>query len=232
MGRSFHQARGLAAGLLLAVAAIGWGGLQTARAELIIRDVNVTLNAAAIESYDLDVDGDGTTDFTFTAAFAPDPALTVGFDTVDVPRSNSFNNAVVVDQTTGDGFPTASLLALGDVISSSSLFSFPFDQSNLFFTITIEPATGNFEGRTGFIGLRFDRGNDVLYGFAQITVKPLDDPVDPLGLTIGFVGYNDAAGEAAQIVPEPSSVVLSVLGGLSLLGFARLRRPDRSTVVA
>ena len=187
----------------------GWIGVilllaaGQARASLVTRYVGATLNAGASDTFGLDVDLNGTTDFTFTAAYVPDPLLTVGFDTVDVPRSNSFDNALVVDATTGDGFPTASKLGIGNLVSAASTFSFPFDQSNLFFTDTIDPATGHFAGQTGYVGLKFDRGTDILYGFAQITVNALDDPVDPLGLTIGFVGYNDVAGQSAQVVPEP-----------------------------
>ncbi len=210
--------------VLTGLATLVLGSSQAAEASLVTRNVNVTLNAANFESYNLDLDLNGTSDFTFTAAFVPDPVLSVGFDTIDVPRSNSFDNAVVVEKTTGDGFPTASLLTPGATVSDSSTFSFPFDQSNLYYNITIEPPTGNFEGRTGFVGLRFDRGDDILYGFAQITVNPLDDPLDPLGLTIGLVGYNDVAGQAVQVVPEPSSLALTCLGGFGVLGLAHRRR--------
>jgi hypothetical protein len=57
----------------------------------------------------------------------------------------------------------------------------------------------------------------VLYGFAQITVYDANDPTNPYGLTIGEVGYDDAALPVTiPNVPEPASVGLLVLGGFTV----------------
>lgn len=200
--------------------------VQPAQAALVFREVNVTLDADAdsFVPYDLDIDLDGTVDFTFTAVFVPDPFVTVGFDVVDFPFSS--NNGIVVDALTIDGFPTASLLAPGDIVSAANDFSSAsFDQGNLFFFISGEAPTGNFEGRTGFLGLRFDRSGGTVFGFAQVTVNALDAPDNPLGLTIGTVGFNDVAGQPIQItaVPEPGSLMLLGIGALGALTAARKR---------
>lgn len=212
-----------AGGTALALAALAMFAAPQAHAALITRNVGVTLSAAALESYDLDVDLDGSIDFTFTAAFVPDPALTVGFDVVDFPFTSG--NGVVIDAFTGDGFPTASRLRAGDTVSAADLFaSASFDQGNLFFFIQDDTRSGNFDGRSGFIGLRFDGAGGTLFGFAQVSVNALEDPVAPFDLTIGLVGYVDVAGDAATIpaVPAPGTLAL-VVGGLVMLAGARRR---------
>ena len=211
--------------MALAVVAL-LSGSHAATAAFVTRNVNVTLNAANIESYNLDVDLNGTTDFKFTAAYVPDPDLSVGFDVVDFPFAS--RNGVVIDQTTGDGFPTASRLSPGNTVSSANLFSFGSnDQGNLFFYISTDtpPATGNFDGRTGYIGLKFERGTDILYGFAQITVNSLTSPTNPLGLTIGTIGYQTVAGQPVTIpanaVPEPGAAMAMFFGLCTLAPVAR-----------
>ena len=201
---------------------------QPAGAGLVLRTINVELNASAIESYDLDVDLDGTTDFTFTSAFVPDPVVAAGFNTIDFPFG--LNNAVVIDTRTGDGFPTVSRLAAGDIVSSANTFSAPaLDQGNLTFFTTFDPPSGNFAGQSGFVGLRFDRFGDTTFGFAQVTVNAMDATVNPLGLTIGTVGFNNLPGQPATVtvVPEPSSFFLGACG-LGLFSFVRCRAQKRS----
>ncbi len=197
------------------------------QAALITRNVNVTLTAANLESFNLDLDQNGSTDFTFNATLVPDPTLTVGFDVVDFPFAS--NNGLAIDSLSADGFPLASLLAEGTVVSPSQLYSrASFDQGNLFFTNTLDPATGNFLNRTGFVGFRFDRPDGTNYGFAQVTVNDLNAAVNPLGLSIGVVGYNDVAGQSIQItgIPEPTSLTL-IGTGILVAAFRSRRRTPR-----
>ena len=234
MVKKQYQFRVLMFVRLTVVAMLSWAGLvQMAHATIISRDVGVTLNANNIESYNLDVDLNGTTDFTFTAALVLDPVVSVGFDVVDFPFGGS--NGVVIDFPTINGFPTASRLQLGDTISTANIFSLAsFDQGNLFFFTTFDPPSGNFEGQSGFLGLRFDRPDGVVFGFAEITVNELAAENNPLGLTIGRVGYNNVPGESIQInsVPEPASLMLFGFGALALILFRdRKRRPRQSSTL-
>lgn len=208
--------------------ALVWLGLsQPVLANLVTRSVGVTLNAANIESYDLDLNLDGTTDFTFTAALVLDPVLSVGFNVVDFRFGSS--NGVVIDLPTGDGFPAASLLQVGDTVSAANMFSGPNDQGNLFFFTTFDPPSGNFLGQTGYLGLRFDAAGGTEYGFAEVTINSLNTQSNPLGLTIGNVGFNDVPGQSVRIsaVPEPSSLLLFGSCALGLLAFQR-RKPGVS----
>ena len=134
------------------------------------------------------------------------------------------NNGVVIDRLTADGFPTASRLGSGATVSSANIFSSAsFDQANLFFSTSFDPPSGNFGGRTGFLGLRFDRAGDTVFGFAEVTVNALTAPVNPSGLTIGRVGFNNVAGQAVTInaVPEPAMLALLGIGGFGLFGARR-----------
>lgn len=185
---------------------------QPAMASFVTRNVNVTLNAANFDSYNLDVDNNGTTDFKFTAALALDPDLSVGFDVVDFPFGS--NNGVVIDGSVSNGFPTATRLAADNRVSAANTFSSAsFDQGNLFFFTSFDPPSGNFEGRMGFLGLRFDRPEGTVFGFAQITVNSRTALVNPLGLTIGTVGYETVPGQPVTIpVPEPGSMLAMLIG--------------------
>ena len=220
---------GMAAATLSAMAFLSALSLP-AKSALIERNVNVTLNARNIESYNLDVDLNGTTDFTFTAALVLDPVVSVGFDVVDFPFGG--NNGVVIDMATSDGFPTVSRLAVGNLISAANIFSNgSFEQGNLFFFTSFDPPSGNFEGNTGFLGLRFDGTGGPLFGFAEITVDSLNTVNNPLGLSIGRVGYNNVPGQSVQIaaaVPEPGTLP-AVLGGLGLLAAFRRRKANATT---
>jgi len=197
---------------------------------VVTRYIGVTLNAFNGEDYNLDVDGDGTTDFTIQTAYVPDPTLTVGFDQFVFPFGGS--NGVVIDTQTNDGFPPVSLLTPGNTISSASLFCLSGDDADLYFDDTIDPITGNFGGNSGDVGFRFTNASGIHYGYVQISVDSLNDPNTPFNLTIGNVSYDNVAGEAIQIpsVPEPAS--MATLGFVGVGGLMSLRRPRRATAVS
>lgn len=175
-----------------------------AHAAIVTQTINQTLDAAALGSLDVDVDSNGTTDFTFQSAYVPDPVLTVGFDQTSVPFAS--NNGVVIDSQPGNGFPTASLLHAGDVIGSGSLFSAgSFDLGNLYSSDPFNGETGNFGGQRGFLGFSFDAGGQTFYGYADVAVNSLNSAT-PFDLTIFSVSYNNVAGQSITAVPEPHAI--------------------------
>ena len=212
--RFWSSLSSVAAALLLSCASVSY-------AAPVSRNINVTLDAQNFDSFALDVDQNGTTDFTISAYLALDPLLSIGANVVDFPFAS--RNGVVIDAPTNDGFPSATRLSLGTLISSSQDYSISsFDQANLFFFTSFDPTSGNFGGLSGFLGLVFESDVGLRYGYAQITVNSLDDPVNPLNLTVGSVGYESLAGASirAGAVPAPGTLFLMSLG---LLAFARLR---------
>ena len=202
--------------LTLAVGAV-CGGNQQAKSAVNTRYLGYTVSAANVASYNLDVDQNGTTDFTFQAAYVPDPVLTVGFDQIEFPFGGG--NGVVIDTQTNDGFPPTSLLKSGAMISSASLFCLSGDDADLFYDDTLDPTTGNFGGQTGYVGFRFTAADGTHYGYAQVTVKSLNSAVNPLDLTIGTVAYNTTPGQAITIssVPEPMSAAIMGAAGVGIL---------------
>jgi hypothetical protein len=189
---------------------------RSANAALVTRNVNTTLIATNLVSYNLDVDQNGTTDLTFDADYVPDPVLSVGFDQIEFPFGSS--NGVVVDAATGDGFPTVSLLGPGSVVSAASVFSSSNDKGDLYYNDTVDPVTGNFAGKTGYVGFRFTTPAGLSYGYAQVTVDSINDPTNPLGLTIGSVTYNTTPNQPVT-VPEPGSI--AAMGLLAIAGLVR-----------
>lgn len=224
--------------ILVAALSITWLGInQSAEAGVMTRDVDVTLNASTFDIYRLDLDQDGSADFTFSSAIDVEPPFPFGFDIIDPPLGQS---AFVVDASVGDSFPTISRLVASDTIGPGSLFSKFGDQGNLLFDFPGgdpmgSPPTGNFAGATGFVGLRLETSSGFLYGFAEVTVNALDAAVNPYGLTIGRVGLSDVAGQSitnldAQSVPEPTSLAVFACGGLVMLAGKRKRKFAKSNV--
>lgn len=70
------------------------------------------------------------------------------------------------------------------------------------------------DGERGYVGIEFEIGSSMHYGFAEITRELADD-----SYTLHSFGYNDAAGESAVLasVPEPSSLAMLALGATGLM---------------
>jgi len=76
----------------------------------------------------------------------------------------------------------------------------------------------DFDNARGFVGLSFDIGGELHYGWAEVTGFAA-----PGGAVLHSFGYNDVAGEAATTIPETSSLLL-IAAGAAGVGLRRKRQ--------
>ena len=76
----------------------------------------------------------------------------------------------------------------------------------------------NFTNNRGFVGLQFDIGASLHYGWAEVTHLGAGQ-----GITLHGFGYNSTAGAPSHPVPEPSSILLLATGAAGLAGWRRRR---------
>ncbi len=77
--------------------------------------------------------------------------------------------------------------------------------------------TANFTNNRGFVGLRFDIGGQLHYGWAEVTHLGTGN-----GITLHAFGSNSAPGVASH-VPEPTSIMLLAAGAAGLASWRRRR---------
>jgi hypothetical protein len=122
------------------------------------------------------------------------------------------------------------VLVPGYSVSPSSLFTGPNDLADLYYYDTIDPPSGNYGEKTRVVGFRFSAADGTHYGYAQVSVKGLNDLAAPFNLTIGTVAYDNVAGKPVTVtaVPEPNSLAMIASVILGLAASLRLQINDRA----
>jgi len=166
---------------------------------IVVRDINpdavVDISAP---SYDLDVDNNGTVDFTIRrATYATDQVLFYfigtgsGYDAQ--PSVGSSNTHTFVSQN-GDDWYVAKLNA-GDITSISSEYN-DNSYTRLFEVNGDVPPTLTDDyqwtaGSTGYVGVQFTIGTEMHFGWVEVSVAN-----DYNSVTIKKVGYETVADQA------------------------------------
>jgi hypothetical protein len=130
--------------------------------------------------------------------------------------------------TIGAGSTDALRLDVGDSVGptlnfANAAISFEGASENATFGLVSGEWGG---GAVGYVGLQFDIAGSTHYGFVRVSWFPDNDRTTSDSFAvIDQIGYNIVPGEPAVIpefIPEPSSMLLLVLGGLPL-AFSRRR---------
>jgi hypothetical protein len=203
-----------------------------------VQNVTISLTGSGTTYADLDLDFDGTPDFSMLlirSVFGAASSLAAGF------LMGFTSNAVLVDNTF---YGSAKRLPLGAIVSAGA---------GPFSTSTYNPLHGvvNYGGaeypfgvwcaaadagpdcaNPGFAGVRFERSAATSH-FAWIRLRVTNDADDrPVRITAIDWAYESepeaaiAAGAGAASVPEPGSLALLAGGAASILAWRRRQRRD------
>jgi hypothetical protein len=215
------------AALAVAIPAFFLLGGQTASAEIVPRHV-FTHSGNSV-----DLDGDGTTDFTFSQSTYPYYTdLThelMGYFSLSTVSGNTGNSAIGYDMMVAYEDPVAIPLAAGDPIGPGSQFATNMNQGvkGPMVLFGHDPVVGggglfdNYDYLTDarYLGVRFLIDGESHYGWLQITGS---------GVYSGAYETISGQGITAGEVPEP--VALPVAAGAMFLIVNSRRRRTRGIV--
>lgn len=132
-------------------------------------------------------------------------------------KDAGFANPTIAGGTAASVY--ASLLAADSPVGGALLFGakndFPSYGDYAFLA-------ADFDNARGFVGLSFNVGGNLHYGWAEVTGLAA-----PGGAVLHSFGYNDVAGDAATTIPETSSLLL-IAAGAAGVGLRRKRQLARA----
>ncbi len=172
-----------------------------------------------------DLDDNGVTDLQFGAQqFAP------GFGAVLVAPGEGLTDSFastnnLIAGTVASSYFYARNVAFGTPIDSTlpnlTSLGLPAVGSLAYGTVSSCPNCEFTAPETGFIGVRFDSGGEMRYGWVRVRV----DDGSLNSLTVMDYAYEDSGGsiQAGQ-VPEPGCLGLLALGGVGLMSWRRQRK--------
>ena len=197
-----------------------FNGAFNAEAAVVYKSVDITLNGNATSVYDLSFSGTANATFRFRHIdnLAADKGSAGGIGAAAIVQESAGNN-VVVRFTYGQQIQTTAANSWDNGVLRRLFSGTTAD--------TGTPGDGNFwNGHTGYIGVRYDPGHGVHYGW--IHVDSVDNDLEEFHIS-GY-GYQNTQGAAInagegepQPVPEPSTITLALLAS-GAAGLMRARR--------
>jgi hypothetical protein len=202
------------AGLLISIAmARGQGTIVYQQFE--IPTVNGwPVNGLPSNPYNLDVDGNGTTDFVFQSgqngfAIFPQPGAAVLAAAAGSLDFNSYGLPLTAGQQIDSLAPVG---AFWDSSGNGSLLTSARNNG----------AIGLFTGQIAYLGVQFTRDSQIHYGYLYLDVSFVGANAGNL-LTLGWDTRPDA-GIIAGAVPEPSTWALFAVGALAIAAVHKRRK--------
>ncbi len=184
-------------------------------------DIDIGGPGYGLSYYTVDMNDDGGGDFYFARD------IVLFHQVFDVRPLNGNQTAVTPD---GGGFES-NPLSFGEEIGSVLPSPFEWDSSDYTLRKWLHvdeegrggPSTQEWpgHGESGYMGVSFDVGGEVHYGWIHLTVGEHEDP-SYAGMIHSWA-WNTTPGQSiwAGQVPEPSTYILFALGGLTIAFAAR-----------
>ena len=194
-----------------------------------------------------DIDGDGTSEFTFAHGTFPSTTLVItsygGFPATIIVHYGVLKERPVQGQ---GGFGRAlrsptnpsrlRKLANGSMIDPSGQFGGQ-SSSSLYHALTFRGGITSFAGdwsmgQTGFFGFAFNKDGQRHYGWGELKFDPTSANTDGYGFQVTRAYYNDtpgasiAAGDTGggSAVPEPSTLALAMLAAGGVAAYRSRRK--------
>ncbi|MEM6553867.1 MAG: PEP-CTERM sorting domain-containing protein [Planctomycetota bacterium] len=197
----------------LTAGALALGFTVSASAAIQSNVLNLSQSVAAgggqpVASFD--IDGNGTIDLAFRNFHDVGGGKNIRF-----LADGSFGSALVLTDGTSNAY--GKLLSVGEVVDANADFGTASVSYSSNFSIPsgVAPATVS----DAYVGFSFEIDGSTHYGYFDGVAW--DRTGDPIVLSVGTAYWEDVAGVAITVVPEPGSLSLLTLG---VLGLARRRR--------
>lgn len=214
------------------------GMCSFAAADVIHVTSGISVTPGSSDALIWDIDGNGTTDFSFTY-------ISFGLGAARDMNDPGFNDSgtgemIVLTEDPQTFIPevTANLPARFS-ISDTLPDNYQYLASKGTFVTPELDTTSGFEANVpGYVGFRFLSGTDYRYGWAKLMFvipdPPSSDPgalyADAPGITIFEWAYEDSGGPLSVPVPEPaSSAFLAGTACIAMLRRSRQKRRSRAT---